>query len=115
MRRLSVGRVTTAGLAALALIGLMVLGAAGRLPGDEQRRDQAENTSLADENLPATPIRDAPSSSDQLLTAGAAPKIDIEGDEVSPALATYGIDGDGNLFEVHSPRTREPHLGSPVG
>jgi hypothetical protein len=41
-------------------------------------------------------------------------KTDFEGDEVSPALATYGIDRDGNLFEVHSPHTEVPHLPGPT-
>jgi hypothetical protein len=39
---------------------------------------------------------------------------DLEGDEVSPALATYGIDRDGNLFEVHSPHTEVPRLPGPT-
>jgi hypothetical protein len=41
-------------------------------------------------------------------------KTDLEGDEVSPALATYGIDRDGNLFEVHSPHTEVPRLPGPT-
>jgi hypothetical protein len=46
--------------------------------------------------------------------AGGLSKMDLEGDEVSPALATYGIDRDGNLFEVHSPHTEVPHLAGPT-
>lgn len=115
MRRLSIARVTTAGLAALAMVVLMALGAAGQLAGSETTRGRAKNASLADGTLPVNPAGDAPSSADQLLTPGAAPKVDLEGDEVSPALATYGIDRDGNLFEVHSPQTEEPRLSSPIG
>jgi len=43
----------------------------------------------------------------------AAPRLDLQGDEVSSALATYGIDRDGNLFEVHSPQTELPRLPGP--
>jgi len=37
----------------------------------------------------------------------------LQGDEVSDALATYGIDGAGKLYEVHSPETEVPKLGRP--
>ena len=38
----------------------------------------------------------------------------LQGDEVSDALATYGIDGAGKLYEVHSPETEVPKLGRPT-
>jgi hypothetical protein len=38
----------------------------------------------------------------------------LQGDEVSDAIATYGIDGSGNLYEVHSPQTEVPKLGRPT-
>ncbi len=41
-------------------------------------------------------------------------QTDLEGDEVSPAVATYGIDREGNLFEVHSPQTEVPRLPGPT-
>lgn len=115
MRRLSIARVATAGLAALALVVLLALGAGGKLAGPSETLGRAANASLADGRLPVCPMADTPSTADQLLTPGALPKVDLEGDEVSPALATYGIDPDGNLFEVHSPQTEEPRLGSPIG
>lgn len=46
--------------------------------------------------------------------SGGMSRMDFEGDEVSPALATYGIDRDGNLFEVHSPHTEVPRLPGPT-
>jgi hypothetical protein len=39
--------------------------------------------------------------------------VDIEGDEVTPALAKYAIDPHGNLYEVHAPNTEVPQLRSP--
>lgn len=39
--------------------------------------------------------------------------IDLYGNEVSPAVATYSFDALGSLYEVHSPQTELPKLGSP--
>ncbi len=40
-------------------------------------------------------------------------QIDIEGDEVTPAVAQYRFDAQGNIYETHAPHTEVPHLGSP--
>ena len=39
--------------------------------------------------------------------------VDVYGNEVSDAVATYKLDATGGLYEVHSPRTELPRLGSP--
>jgi hypothetical protein len=39
--------------------------------------------------------------------------IDLYGNEVSPAIATYSFDALGSPYEVHSPQTELPRLGSP--
>ena len=40
--------------------------------------------------------------------------IDLYGNErLSPAVATYSFDALGDLYEVHSPQTELPRLGSP--
>lgn len=39
--------------------------------------------------------------------------VDLNGNEISPALATYSLDALGSLYEVHSPQTELPRLGSP--
>ena len=39
--------------------------------------------------------------------------IDLYGNGVSPAVATYSLDALGSLYEVHSPQTELPKLGSP--
>ena len=41
--------------------------------------------------------------------------LDLYGNEVMPAVATYTFDDLGSLYEVHSPQTEVPRLGSPKG
>jgi len=38
---------------------------------------------------------------------------DVYGNEVTAAVATYEIDATGSLYELHSPQTQLPRLGSP--
>jgi hypothetical protein len=38
---------------------------------------------------------------------------DLYGNEVIDAIATYSLDPAGSLYEVHSPQTELPKLGSP--
>lgn len=40
-------------------------------------------------------------------------QVDLQGDEVTPAVATYKFDAHGNIYETHAPHTEIPHLGSP--
>jgi hypothetical protein len=39
--------------------------------------------------------------------------LDFYGNEVTVAVAEYQIDGVGRLYELHSPQSRLPRLGSP--
>lgn len=39
--------------------------------------------------------------------------VDLYGNEISDAVATYSLDPGGSLYEVHSPQTELPHLASP--
>ena len=39
--------------------------------------------------------------------------VDLYGNEVTEAVAQYTIDPAGSLYEVHSPQTELPRLGSP--
>jgi hypothetical protein len=41
-------------------------------------------------------------------------QMDLQGDEVTPAIATYKFDAQGNIYETHAPHTEVPHLGSPT-
>jgi len=66
----------------------------------------------------------------QLLTAGALltsstvtltypaatigdDSTDLYGNDVTPAVATYSLDAAGAVYELHSPQTEIPRLGSP--
>ena len=40
---------------------------------------------------------------------------DLYGNEVTDAVAKYRLDDAGDLYEVHSPQTELPRLGSPKG
>ena len=39
--------------------------------------------------------------------------LDLYGNDVSPAIATYSFDALGSPYEVHSPQTELPRPGSP--
>ena len=43
----------------------------------------------------------------------AADEVDLFGNDVSPAIATYQLDADGSLYEAHSPQTMLAKLGPP--
>jgi hypothetical protein len=58
-----------------------------------------------DAGLPAVGLDDDPDEGAQL---------DLQGDEVTPAVATYKFDAQGNIYETHAPHTEVPHLGSPT-
>jgi hypothetical protein len=114
VKRLSFARVLMAAVPALALIVLVLAAAVDLLPAGRESTGQAADRAMPAGRLPASAFA-APSSVDETLPPNAAPRVGLTGDEVSPAVATYGIDRDGNLFEVHSPQTEEPRLGSPIG
>jgi hypothetical protein len=40
-------------------------------------------------------------------------EIDIYGNEVSAAVATYQVDHSGSIYEMHSPHTEVPRLAPP--
>ena len=42
-----------------------------------------------------------------------APAVDAYGNEVNSAVAEYSLDDAGDLYELHSPQTELPRLGSP--
>jgi hypothetical protein len=41
-------------------------------------------------------------------------QLDLQGDEVTAAVAKYRFDAQGNIYETHAPHTEVPHLGRPV-
>lgn len=40
-------------------------------------------------------------------------ETDLYGNEVSDAVAEYGLDASGSMYEMHAPQVELPHLGSP--
>jgi hypothetical protein len=42
-----------------------------------------------------------------------AGEVDLFGNEVTDAVAKYKLDSAGSLYELHSPQTELPRLGSP--
>ncbi len=40
-------------------------------------------------------------------------QLDLQGNEVTSAVARYRFDSQGNIYETHAPHTEVPHLGSP--
>lgn len=79
---------------------------------------------LVTASLPASPVATAPLA-DQIdlpppdsSTTDSQPgekdgEPDIYGNEVTAAVAKYTYDATGSLYEVHSPQTEVPRLGSP--
>ncbi len=102
----------------LALVGCLLFGSSGRVPGGALHALAQAGIAgdYVDGGVRIVPPSATPSSADDHLSdePGGPSKTDFEGDEVSPALATYGIDRDGNLFEVHSPHTEVPRLPGPT-
>jgi hypothetical protein len=48
-----------------------------------------------------------------VVAADAPVVVDIYGNEVTEAVATYKLDSSGAVYEEHSPQTEVPRLGSP--
>jgi len=60
----------------------------------------------------ATPAGiDAPA--DQRPSGDESGAVDLYGNQVTDAIATYSIDPTGSLYELHSPQTELPRLASP--
>lgn len=58
--------------------------------------------------------RDIPSlGSDDANDPDDGSQVDLQGDQVTPAVATYKFDAQGNIYETHAPHTEVPKLGSP--
>ena len=117
MIRIPTSRVLWSIAGVAAFVALLAVGAAGWLPAACDRA----MTSAALDAAGAAGLRvGPPSATSSSPGAGATDEGDatsrtnLEGDEVSPALATYGIDPSGNLFEVHSPQTEVPRLAGPT-
>jgi hypothetical protein len=61
---------------------------------------------------PAAAITDGPHER-RAQQSAADGTVDLYGNEVSDAIATYSLDPTGSLYELHSPQTELPRLASP--
>ena len=61
-----------------------------------------------------TDPHDLPSLSEDAADPDDGAQLDLEGDEVTPAVATYKFDALGNIYETHAPHIEVPKLGSPI-
>jgi hypothetical protein len=62
--------------------------------------------------MPASAMTDGPNERHAQPDA-ADGAVDLYGNEVSDAIATYSLDPTGSLYELHSPQTELPRLASP--
>lgn len=108
----------SAGAGAAVLVGLLTFGTGNRLPWQAALDVAGGRGDFVDRgvrNVPPSPTALSPEDDEVPGNeSDGMSKADQEGDEVSPALATYGIDPDGNLFEEHSPHTEVPRLPGPT-
>lgn len=98
----------------LAVVAVLVLGLSGGV-GTER------SAPLASRVEPRLQVPPPPSPAEEAKSAAKLPKLlegqprtTLQGDDINNAIATYGIDEGGNLYEVHSPQTEVPSLGGPT-
>jgi hypothetical protein len=58
-------------------------------------------------------VRESAGIAPPMTSEPAAGTLDLYGNDVSPAVATYSFDALGSPYEVHSPQTELPRLRSP--
>lgn len=101
---------------ALTLVALLVLGVSGGAGPAETDRKASVSVSwhtLSEPQIPPPPSGAAhPAPATPKLLEGET-RTTLQGDDINDAVATYGIDDGGNLYEVHSPHTEVPALGAP--
>jgi hypothetical protein len=97
------------GPARLALAGGILFVAAGSLMTHggvtASRLTRPHGVALAASDATQLPRHSIPNDD------GAA--VDLYGNEVTDAIATYTLDSGGSLYELHSPQTELPRLGEP--
>jgi hypothetical protein len=95
----------------LALVVVLVFGASGRSDLQCVQTLPISQALMAPEPPQPPP---PPGTNKGMTLLEEEPRTALQGDEVSNAVATYGIDDAGNLYEVHSPHTEVPSLGGPT-
>ena len=81
--------------------------------GENHARISGTTSELAptpSSTAPASPrVSDAPREREDEVD------VDLYGNDVTDAVAKYKLDSYGSLYELHSPETQLPRLGSPKG
>lgn len=97
----------------LAVLAVLVLGVSGAGPGPSARRASLGQAAARVPPPPSPPVA-AQAAPDEPRLLDGEPRTTLQGDDINDAIATYGIDEGGNLYEVHSPQTEVPSLGGPT-
>jgi hypothetical protein len=95
------------------VVALSILTGGALLPLQRVTRSQsasARSVAATDRVLP-TDARNARDDHDDLDVPNGF--VDLYGNEVTDAIATYTFDQAGSLYELHSPQTELPRLGMP--
>ena len=75
---------------------------------------QVTQAAVAGDRMPVADSREAREPGDEDSDEHAADGfVDLYGNEVTDAIATYTFDQAGSLYELHSPRTELPRLAAP--
>jgi hypothetical protein len=103
-------------LAALALLLFVVAGISHRTLPIQPRNARTATADTPQESgrLFAQPFDPSLAPSTPGDDADDGSRIDLQGDEVTPAVARYRFDAQGNIYETHAPHTEVPRLGSPL-
>ena len=94
--------VATSLLAVGALLTPQLVTATHPVHSAAEAGDSAASADLFD--VPLDPVEGEPNEDEV---------TDVFGNRVTPAVATYQFDAAGSLYELHSPQTQLPRLGSP--
>ncbi len=100
---------------ALAVVAVLVLGVSGGT-GLETGTPKTVARALPGPrvSLPPAPPAAVQAAPEVPRLLEGEPRTTLQGDDINDAIATYGIDEGGNLYEVHSPHTEVPSLGGPT-
>lgn len=89
----------------LTITATLAIGAAVRAP-----RTSASSSGIQPVSAVLAPLDDSTAPAASVDADG---QRDLNGNDVTDAVATYRLGADGNLYEAHSPQTELPKLGPP--
>lgn len=102
-------------IALLVLVPILIVWAAlaSQLARDAVHREVTAGISYLDLAPEGTPAADFDATPHHEEVDDSEPATDLYGNEVTDAVAKYKLDATGSLYELHSPQTELPRLGSP--